>query len=99
MLRAGTLFLLPRATGRHEHEGGVHMRNAVSSLTGGLAIGLVMAWLTPASIAGQGSTLTPAKTMAPPRAAAPMTGPVPKTVDGHPNLQGVWNFNTSTPFE
>ena len=55
-----------------------------------LGLGIPAAGQTPA---GRASTKTSTAT------AGAKSGKVPRTVDGQPDLQGVWNFATATPLE
>jgi hypothetical protein len=65
------------------------------TLLGGCLVGVVVLTLSPVAVRGQAGAApraTPAT-----RAAKPWT--TPRTVDGQPDLQGVWTNATSTPFE
>jgi hypothetical protein len=64
------------------------------TLVGGLLGGLAVVSLSYVSVRGQ--TAAPSAGRAP-AAAKPWTAP--RTVDGQPDLQGVWTNATSTPFE
>jgi hypothetical protein len=59
----------------------------------GLTVSVAAVVMFAGSAAGQG----PAQTK---KASAPArSSKVPRTADGHPDLQGVWNFSTATPLE
>jgi len=68
------------------------MNHRFLSSTSGPAIVIAAALLMPAPVAGQ-SASAPATTVAANNSA------VPRTADGQPNLQGVWDFRTITPME
>jgi hypothetical protein len=62
-------------------------------------MGLAMVWLISASVGGQVSN-APVKSGTAPKAPAATEGAnVSRTVDGQPDLQGVWNFGSTTPLE
>ena len=67
------------------------MRSCVLNWT--LAVALVVVSLVHVSAGGQQST-TP---QAPARRSAPWV--LPRTADGHPDLEGVWENNSATPLE
>jgi hypothetical protein len=61
------------------------------------AASAVLLWLA-VPVAGQApATRSQAKASAPAKTARPWKAP--RTVDGHPDLQGVWDFRTVTPLE
>ena len=71
------------------------MRRRLASMSG-FAVGLAMLWAAVVPVEGQ----TPASAGAKPKtpaAAKPWT--LPRTVDGQPDLQGVWTNATPTPLE
>ena len=57
----------------------------------------------PCFIHGSGAGIVPAAAQAPPAAAKTSdrgaNGAVPRTPDGHPDLQGLWSYATLTPLE
>jgi hypothetical protein len=70
------------------------MRLHSVALTGGCAIVVALAWLTPA-LAGRASQPLPK----PPAPRAAPANAVPRTPDGHPDLQGMYDIATLTPLE
>jgi hypothetical protein len=74
------------------------MRDWRTSLTGGLAIGLAVAWMTPAPIVGQSNPATVKGTVTGKTPAGKPWSPR-RTADGQPDLQGVWDFSSTTPME
>jgi hypothetical protein len=61
----------------------VHMSHRFHTSMGGLAVVTAVALLTPVPVAGQSAK----------------TWTAPRTADGQPDLQGVWDFRTITPLE
>src|SRR5438105_7773211 len=64
----------------------VHMSHRVHTSMGGLAVVIAVALLAPVPVAGQ--TTVPAEAWI-----------LPRTPDGRPDLQGVWDYRTITPLE
>src|SRR5580765_7224175 len=60
----------------------------------GLAVVIALSSLTPVLTAGQTAPVAKAKTTAAAKGNAP-----PRTLDGHPDLQGVWDFRNVIPLE
>ncbi len=54
-----------------------------------LTVGMAIGWVAPVPVAGQ--TSGPAK--------KPIAGGIPRTADGHPDLQGTYDLGTLTPLE
>ena len=71
-------------------------RPFMSGAAAGFAIGVVGLLAVP--VAGQ-APAKPATTQAPAKPAATRPFTPPKTPWGDPDLQGIWNFATSTPLE
>jgi hypothetical protein len=73
------------------HQGGKAMawRAIFCALAGAVA------FLGEASVAGQSSTARPATD----KTTATRAWTLPRTVDGQPDVQGVWNFSIGTPLE
>jgi hypothetical protein len=65
----------------------VHMSHRFHTSLGGLAVVIAVAMLAPVPVAGQS---------APSAAKATV---VPRTPDGRPDLQGIWDYRTITPLE
>src|SRR5436190_15644738 len=65
-------------------------RNLLSRLAFAIAIATVLAATVP--VAGQAPAAAPAK-------AGAVSSAVPRTTDGKPDLQGVWDFRTITPMQ
>src|SRR6516164_6223059 len=68
----------------------VHMSHRFLTSTGGLTFAIAIASLAPAPVAGQSPPST---------ATTAAAWTAPRTADGHPDLQGVWDFRTITPLE
>src|SRR5712691_9534432 len=69
----------------------VHMSHRRLTSTGILALAIGVASLSPLPAAGQSGS--PAAT------TTAETWTVPRTADGQPDLQGIWDFRTITPLE
>src|ERR1700674_1850289 len=71
------------------------MRNPCSAAIGAVTALSAIVLLAPAPAAGQAPTVA-AKTKT---VAAAKTGTPPRTADGRPDLQGIWNYSALTPLE
>ena len=69
------------------------MSHRFHSSIGSPAVVLAIALLTPAPVAGQSASSAPKAN------AAAETWTLPRTPDGRPDLQGVWDYRTITPLE
>src|SRR5712691_589174 len=71
------------------------MTNRFFASIGAATAAIAVLYLAPAPSAGQG--LTPAAKVKTTTAAK--TSTIPRTPNGHPDLQGVWSYATLTPLE
>src|SRR5215203_660298 len=71
------------------------VRSLSSASTAATLVAIVAAWQLPAT--GQQAPASPANRPAAPRQAA--SAPAARMVDGHPDLQGVYDVATLTPLE
>jgi len=65
------------------------MRDRLLTVAGVLGVALVLGSMTPARLGGQAQT----------PAGGGVTSPMPRTPDGHPDLQGTYDLATLTPVE
>jgi hypothetical protein len=68
-------------------------RRCLTSSTSVLPLVIALAYLAPAPVAGQSASPGPATV------GAAAAWAVPRTADGQPDLQGIWDFRTITPLQ
>src|SRR5262245_57481115 len=85
----------PQQPARTRDPGGFRMRQHLM-LSSGFAVGLAMLLLGRVPVEGQTRTAAGAAKAKP---AAAKSGTALRTVDGQPDLQGMWSNATSTPLE
>jgi len=63
------------------------------------AVRLIAAAAAAVCLPGAGARVGAQSHRVPPPGAAPTSWVVPRTADGHPDLQGIWDYRTLTPLE
>src|SRR5205814_5767671 len=75
------------------------MRHRISEAVGIVAIGVTAVWLASPPLGAQAAKPAAAAQAAKPAPKTTTTWTPPRTADGHPDLQGVYDVATMTPLE